>query len=470
MLRLAILACLLASCGKGETQRAPAKQTVADACAQGEQKGPIRWFEDDWPGAVACAKQRKLPIVLDLWAPWCHTCIAMQTTVFLDPSFAAKSDQFVFAALDADRETNAAAVGKYATTAMPTFYIIGHDEQVLARFVGAATLQQFQDFIGSGARAAAGGMAAPDARLLGAERALAIKDFATADVELGAALSAAPMGWPRRVEAVASLQATKKKLGEHRQCVELTDKNMVYVGNTAIATNFWATAIECADEVLTKSTTGTPTEGKPTDAEAADLATRVRARALAALQAVVGDPRAPLSIDDRVEAFGYVRDALDRGGKKDEAQAAAEKARALLDDAYAKAPTPFARMTFIWPRADVYAYLKRPLDIVADYEKLAGELPHEYDPAARLGWLYMKGGKLTEAATWTDKALALVYGPRKARVLNQRAEIAVAAGDKALERKLRGDIVKLWESLPPGQQNADALAKAKAALAALPAP
>ena len=458
MLRLAILACLLAACGKDAPKRDEPKTATADACAgTGETKGPITWFEDDWAGAVACAAQRKVPIVLDLWAPWCHTCIAMQTTVFLDPSFGAKASTFVFAALDTDREVNAAAVGKYATTAMPTFYVIGHDEQVLARFVGAATVQQFQDLMDAGARAAAGGMAASDARLQGAERALAVKDFATADTELTAALAAAPPAWPRRAEAVASLQNTKKKRGELLACIEVSDANMDLVGKTAVATNFWATAIECVGALADKPTAG----ADPAKAKG------VHTRAVANLASVTADATAPLSIDDRAEALGYLRDAQDAHGKKDEAKATAEKLRALLDDAWGKAPTPFARMAHIWPRAEVYAWLQRPLDLVPDYEKLSAELPKEYDPPARLGWLYLKAGKHAEAAAWTDKALALVYGPRKGRLYNQRAEIAAAAGDKVTEKKLREEAVKLWESLPAGQQNPDALARAKTALAAL---
>ncbi len=449
---------LAAACGRDkaadhkDTNQAPA------ACAgKVEPKGPITWFEDDWDGAVACAKARKVPIVLDLWAPWCHTCISMQTTVFMDASFKAKADKFVWVALDADREINARAVGKYATSAMPTFYVIAPDEEVLARFVGAATLQQFHDFIDAGARATAGGGASADMKLRAAESALAKRDLETAERELTAALASAPPSWPRRAEAVASLQLTKKKRGDHAGCVDLSDAELDNVGATAIATNFWSTAIECVGELAKAA----PAGGDPAKAKS------VQDRAIANLAKVVDDANAPLSIDDRAEALSYLRDAQDAHGQKDAAKATAEKLRTLLDDAWTKAPTPFARMTYIWPRAEVYAWLERPLDVVAEYEKLAAELPKEYDPPARLGWLYLKAGKYAEAATWTDKALGLVYGPRKARLFNQRAEIAKAAGDVTTERAMREQAVKLWESLPPGQQNPDQLAKAKAALDAM---
>jgi tetratricopeptide (TPR) repeat protein len=376
----------------------------------------------------------------------------MQTTVFTDPAFAAEAPKFVFASLDTDREVNAEPVGKFAPSAWPTFYVIGNDEAVLARFVGAATVTQFRDFLASGARAAAGGGAAADARLLGGQRALAKKDFTTADEELTAALAAMPEGWPRREELLADLMMVKKKRGDTKACLDLADTYLENVGSSALSTNFIGYAVGCADESKD------------------DRGTAIRNRAIARWRAILADTKAPLSVDDRAEALGYLRDALDTAGKHDEAKQVAEQLRTIVDEAYAKATTPLGKMTYIWPRAEVYAYLERPLDLVADYEALAKQLPDEYDPPARLGWLYLRAGKLPEAATWTERALGLVYGPRKGRLLNQRAEIAKAAGDAATERTYREQAVKLWESLPPGQQSPGNLEAAKQALAALDAP
>lgn len=454
MLRFALLALVLIAC-KGKPKAQPGEEhagpaPAGDPCAKAEVKGPIAWIEDDYPAALACAKTKNVPLVLDLWAPWCHTCISMQTTVFMDASFKPDATKFVFAALDTDREQNAAPVGKFSPGAWPTFYVISSkDESVLARFVGAATLDQFHEFLDSGQRAATGTITASDSRMLGAERAMAKKDYATADEELTAAIASAPAAWLRRAEAIYYQQMVKQKKGDKAGCAEYSDKHLDEVGQTAIATNFWATAIDCANEQKN---------------------TALRDRAIAKLQTVLATADAPLSVDDRAEALGYLRDALDEAGKKDEAKAMAEKARVHLDEAFAAAKTPFEKMTYIWPRADVYAYLGRPLDLVADYEKLAADLPKEYDPRARLGWLYLKAGKAAEAAKWTDEALKLVYGPRKGRLLSQRAEIAKLAGDKATEKQYRAEAVKLWESLPDGQKNADALAKAQEALAAVDAP
>lgn len=467
MLRLALLVCLLAAACKGD-KPSPSKQpsggsqapapVAASTCGKAVAKGPIAWFEDDYAAALACAKEQKKPLVIDMWAPWCHTCISMQTTVFLDPSLKEIADKYVWVALDTDREENAAAVGKLSRSAMPTFYVIGPDEAVLSRFVGAATVAQFKEFLDAGTRAMIGGTDAGDAHLTTAQRALAKGDLESAESELVAALETAPTAWIRRQEAIYTLQMTKQKRGDTKGCVDLSEQYMPQVGQTAIATNFWAAAFECAGQLA-----------KDAKGEAARAA-KVREDAVKRLAAVLDDKEAPLSVDDRVEALGYLRDAQDELGKKAEAKATAERAKKIVDDATANAKTPFEKMTFIWPRADIYAYLGKPLDLVADYEALAAQLPKEYDPPARLGWLYMKAGKLAEAATWTDKAIALAYGPRKARVLAQRAEIAAAAKDRDAEKKYRTEVVKLWESLPEGQKSADSLAKAQAALAAIDAP
>jgi hypothetical protein len=50
------------------------------------------------------------------------------------------------------------------------------------------------------------------------------------------------------------------------------------------------------------------------------------------------------------------------------------------------------------------------------------------------------------------------------------AEIEKARGDAAAERRARAEIVATWEKLPTEAQSADALARAKADLAALDAP
>ncbi len=465
MRRLVWIALVLtAACSKSGGNKEPEKQPVETPtpeaqprpCEAAEAKGgmAMRWIDDDFDVALACAKQTDRPIVLDLWAPWCHTCLSMQTTVFTDKSFAADADKFVFAALDTDRENNADAVEKYPTSAWPTFYVIAPDGGVLARFVGGASIAQFHAFLDGGLRAKAGGTEGADAHLLAAERHLQKHQLEDAARELRAALKDAPKDWPRRSDAQTSLISTLDKSGDTAGCLELADRWLAAGdgGNAASASDFLYYATDCAN----KRATDEP-----------DRVKHLREAAVARWQKLLADPEAPLSVDDRSDAMANLRETLDTLGKKSEAKAVAEKQLALLDDTAAKAPTPLAAMTYNWPRAEVYTYLGKPLDLVPALQKSVKDLPKEYDPPARLGWIYLQGGKLDEAAKWTEKALTMVYGPRKIRLLTQRAEIAQKAGDQATERKYRALVVKTYETLPASQVSKEAVDKAKQALAAL---
>jgi thiol-disulfide isomerase/thioredoxin len=426
-----------------------------DSCAGAKLEGTFAWFADDYPAALRCARSRGVPVVVDLWAPWCHTCLSMKATVFADASLADQRDRFVFVELDTDKEQNAPALARLSISAWPTYYVLAHaDEKVLARFVGAASTAQFRAFLDAGARAVAGGAAGADAHLLGAERALAVKDYAAADTELTAAIAAAPQEWPRRPDALVSLILTKHKRGDAAGCLAVAETWLDKTGTAASASDFLVTATACASE------------------RAKDEPDRVRAlreRAVVRWTDLLARSHS-LSIDDASDAMASMRETLDALGNTNDARELADKQRGLLDDAAARAKTPLEAMTYNWPRAEVYQYLGRPLDLVPALEKSARDLPGEYDPRARLGWIYWKAGKLEDAAKHTDDALVLAYGPRKARMLSQRAEIASAAGDRGAEKRFRAAAVAQYEALPASQQLPDALAKAKQALAAMDKP
>jgi thiol-disulfide isomerase/thioredoxin len=463
-----IASALLFGCGKEKGKEEEKKTATgtgtgtgtgekAAACPAGHAKGPITWIEDDYAGALACAKATKRPLVIDMWAPWCHTCISMQTTVLMDPSLAPFAERFVFLALDTDRPTSAAAVGKFPLTNWPTFFVVEPErETVQGRWLGAASTAQMRGFLKDGdaaARAAMSGQGLDPLlqKVREGDQAANAKDLAAADKAYGEALAAAPADWPRRSDVLVAQIAARRKRGDIGGCLDLALAAADQTGNTANATDFLVWALTCAGDQA----------ADPSKAKA------VHEKAAARLAALVDDAAAPLSIDDRSDAMLNLREALVALGKKDEGKAVAERQLAFLADAAAKAPDAWTRMTYNWPRAEVHVFLDRGAELVPALEQSAADLPREYDPPARLAWVLHKSKQHDAALPWIDKALALVYGPRKLRLHALAIDIAKARGDVASERAHRVALIATLEGLEPGHQQPEALAKAKAELAAM---
>jgi thiol-disulfide isomerase/thioredoxin len=429
-------------------------------CTGAKAHGPLTWFEDDYQAALSCAKATRRPLVIDMWAPWCHTCISMQTTVLQDASLKPFADRFVFLAVDTDREKNAAIVAKLPLQNWPTFFVLSpDDESVQERWLGAASIEQFRTLLkdGESAYLATRDGAALDpmlAKLRTGNQAAIKKDWPAAAAAWGEIVASAPATWPRKSDVMVSLVSAHWKAGDVPACLDLALARGPETGNTANATDFFVWALQCAGDE---------------DAEPAK-ATAVRELAVTRLGALVDDQAAPLSVDDRADAMMNLRNALDALGKKDEAKAMAERELTYLADEAAKAPDAWAASTYNWPRAEVHVWLGRGLELVPALEKSANDLPREYDPPYRLAWVYMKSGDPAKARPWAEKAVALAYGARKVRIAGLLVEVNKALGDVAGERAAREGLVKVLESLPPEQAQPDALDKAKTELAAMDQP
>ncbi len=432
---------------------------AAAPCPVGEKHGPLTWIEDDYPGALTCARTLNLPLMIDMWAPWCHTCLSMKTTVLVDPSLAPLADRFVFLALDTDRPTNAAAVGKFPLSNWPTFFVIEPaGETVQARWLGAASITQLRGFLKDGesaAIAAASGQGLDPLlqQVRAGDQAAVAKDLAAADRAYGEALAAAPADWPRRSDVLVAQIAARYKRGEVAGCLDLVLSSAYATGSTANATDFLVWGLMCAQDA----------KADPAKAKA------VREQAVARLTPLIDDAAAPLSIDDRSDAMLNLREALVELGKIEEGRAVAERQLAYLADAAGKAPDAWSAMTYNWPRAEVHVFLRRGPELVPALMKSAADLPREYDPPARLAWVLLKSGQADAAQPWIEQATKLAYGPRKVRVQSLAIEIAKARGQVAVERAARVALIGTLEGLEKGHEQPEALAKAKAELAAMPA-
>ncbi len=437
----------------------PAAGAAVDPCELARREGgKLRWFHDDYAGAMACARSRSLPLAIDMWAPWCHTCLSMQAYVLTDDRLADYERRFVFLALDTDREHNAAVVAKFPPAAWPTFFVVSPvDESIQARFVGAATVEQFARFLDDGERGhmAQGGAALPtwDEAARRRDRASAGKQWTDAAAAYAEAVSAAPADWPRGPDVRVSWLAALVRAGDVAGCTSVAQAQIDATGSSASATDFSLHALGCADA-----------------SPDATAQTHLRDAVVARLDALTREHAEALTVDDLSDALLVLRQALDKLGRGELAKRAATRQRTVLDDAAAKAGTPRLAMTYNWPRAEVYAYLGIPGELVPALEQSVKDLPDEYDPPYRLAWVLLQAGEPARARGHIEQAIAKAYGPRKARAQGMLADIEHAAGDIEAERAARAAAVATLEGLPIDARSPEAIAKAKADLDAVGKP
>ncbi len=417
----------------------------------------IDWVHDDHPGALATAKATGKPLVIDFWAPWCHTCLSMKHTVLADPAIAALGDRFVWLAVDTDRPANAAVVERLPIDFWPTFFVLDpKDETVQARHVGAASVDQFRAFL---KRGEAGVLAEAELRaddplrfVRDGDRAVQAEDLAAADAAYARAFEQAPADWARAPEVLVAWAGVKHDREDWAGCLALGEARLDEAarGRTGSAADFASFVGECAAHVE------------------AERAQAFRRRAVAMIDALLADPAAPLAVDDRSEALRIQRGMLEALGEADAARAKAVAQRDLLATAWAAAEAPFARMTFAWPRAEVHVHLGEGAALVPDLQQLAAALPDQYDPPYRLAWVLLKLDRRDEARDAAQQAVERAYGPRKGRAWKLLADVQAARGDAAGQRAALQAWVDHERGLPPAMRSAKRLEQAEAALAAAP--
>ena len=420
----------------------PDPARVAEACAGAEAHGPLRWFVDDYQAAHACARTARRPLLIDTRAPWCHTCISMETTVLMDPAMKPLAERFVWLRIDTDKPQNAPVVSKFPPKTWPTYFVVApEDESVQGRHLGAASVAQFRSFLQQSESAyldgKRGGLpeGTPLALVRDGDRAVVAGNRAAAKRAYYAALAAAPKDWPRRPQVLVSLISMHYEQEEWEPCVALARAEMANTGRSASASDFADHAMQCVENLFN-----------------ARQIEEVRKMALARLMSLIEDEQAPLSLDDRADAMRIVREIRETMGDIEGAQAMAERQRVFLDEAADAASTPFAAMTYNWPRAEVYLYLERLDEIVPDLEKSVADLPEEYDPPYRLAWVYHKMGAHQKALPLAQTAIERAYGPHKARIYSLIADIYKDLGNTAGEREARKSVLAVYESLADGQR------------------
>jgi peptide deformylase len=135
--------------------------------------------------------------------------------------------------------------------------------------------------------------------------------------------------------------------------------------------------------------------------------------------------------DDRSTLFEALHGALAAVGAGDRARAVAERWIGFLEVAAAQARTPGARAAFDPHRVLAAMALGAPERALEAVEASAKDFPEDYNPRARRAALFRALGRDAEALASVDEALDRVRGPRRARVLETKAEILSAASRHA---------------------------------------
>ncbi len=413
--------------------------------------GPLKWYSDDYPAALADARASDRPLVIDLWAIWCHTCLSMKHTVLRDPAMAAVADRFVWLEMDTERARNAPALEKFPPEVWPTFFVVDpRDESVAARLLGAADRAAFVAFLDAGARRMRGDAGPFAEAVRSGDMAAAAGRHTEAARRYAEALAAAADD-PRVPAVLVARMNALYRADAEGECLAAARAGLARAlrGHTPAAADFVYYLHACARGV------------EPPDPSLLPAAE-------AALEAVLADEGAPLTVDDRSEALRIAREIHLSLGRSKAARARAEAQRALLEEAAAGAD-PRTALTWHWPRAEVHAFLGRPAALIPAFEASEAALPEEYEPPYRLAWIQWKAGRLDEAQGSAKRAIARVYGPRAARAWALLADIERARGDRPATRAALAEVVEVWRGLPPGQQRPAAQRAAEAALAAFDA-
>ncbi|MFN8588601.1 MAG: thioredoxin family protein [Candidatus Eisenbacteria bacterium] len=428
---LALVATLFSfpAAGRAATPAAPSRTAA----------GSLGWMHDDYARAIAEARARKVPVFVDIWAPWCHTCRSMWAYVLNDPSLARHKRDFVFLSVDSEKPVNAAFRKRYATPALPSFYVIDPvSERITVRWVGGMTVGQLHALLDDAAR---GGSAPREivSALARADSLYGLADFAAAASAFGEVLATAPADWKGRPRVVESSLYALSQAHDCGTGVKLALESLPALGRSPSALNVAASGLGCARELPATDPT--------------------RSSAIATLESatrsLVADESFATAADDRsgawIELLSTRQDANDSLG----ARADAEHWATFLEREAARARTPEQRAVFDPHRLSAYLELGQPERAVDMLLQTQRDFPDDYNPYQRLATAYKAMGRWRDALAQSDLAMARNgYGPRKMLLYTTRADIYAGLQDREGERRTVEEAIAFGESIPESQRPA----------------
>jgi thiol-disulfide isomerase/thioredoxin len=398
------------------------------ACRSHERQGPPasgssdlhapQFIEGDYEFARSEAERRGLPLFVDVWASWCHTCLSFRQYVVPDPELAPLSDSFVWLAIDSESASSRPFLERYPTRNLPTLWVIEPKTQTpLLRWIGAATPRELVSLLRAADEQQALQTADPNQGgstrvLVRAQRVSAEGSPYEAIVLYRAALAGARPDWPLRARALEGLSMRLSETGQDAEVVRLALDNAEDVKPGTALVNLLVNGLNASQKL-------------PIDAaERAQLP-----RLIQLGTCIAEDTNQPILLDDRSSLFMALVEAQSPRDPN-EAQRLAKIWSSALDSAAAKAKTPAARRVWDPHRVEAYLALHEEAKAVPMLQKSEKENPEDYNAPARLARVFLAMNRRADAEAAIERAVTHCDGPRRLRLYLLQADILVAKEDR----------------------------------------
>jgi hypothetical protein len=359
----------------------------------------------------------------------------MRATVLRDPALVKMAGRFVWLEIDTEKEGNAPFLDRFPIEVWPTFLVIDPaTEKPALKWLGTATAADLVRLLADGERAVKGapGQGA-DALLAQADRENAAGHTAEAIQLWEKALARGGRTWPRRARTLESLVLGLDSSKQPLRCAEVATAEAPGMARGQSFANVVSVGLSCAldsDEPWAK-------------------------RAVAKLEPLAAEAvKLPgVLADDRAGLHERLVQAREKAGDEKGATARAEEWWAFLVAERAAGKTAEARTMLDSWIVGAAMELHDPARAVPLLQASEEAAPKDYNPPYRLALLYLEMKRPDEALAASGRAFALAYGPRKVRVLAQRATILEAKGDAAGAQDALRAAIAYAATLPKAQQN-----------------
>jgi tetratricopeptide (TPR) repeat protein len=405
----------------------------------------LRWFEDDADGALRTARETGKLLFVDLWAPWCHTCLSMREYVMTGSRVPALGKDFVLLAIDTEKEQNAEFLKRFPVTVWPTFYVVDPTSlEVRGRWLGASSPAKLDRFLSDSRRDRTPSDANDPLALVVEADALAAKqELGAAAEKYGAALARAPADWSRRPDVLVAHLSALYRSGNLADCSKQALSAMNQTGSGVSAVDFASTALTCAEKSPDKKQ---------------QLA--VRGAAEVRLAPICENPAPELTPDDHADSCSNLRRARRALGDIDGARRAAERSLEIIDAACAGVPDDVA-LIYDFERSDALSFLGRREEAIALLTRREANVPTSYNPPHHLARVYRDARRWDEGLAAIERALAKAYGPRRINLMSVQVDLLLGAGKKDEAYRTLEEQIRRYEALPKGQAQPAGLAAAR---------